>query len=235
MRRAVGFDLGETLFTYAATPLNWASLYRSALTRVADECGQSPDATAFECAEQILSRHNTRLHPRTAEVTAEAIFQAILKCWNVNDGDRLHPAIAAFFRFFQHRLVAYPESADTLISLKKAGFRLGALTDVPYGMPRAFVERDLRAVNLEPQLDVLLTSVDVGFRKPAAIGFRLLARNLGVADDDLWFVGNEEKDIAGSLAAGATAVLIDRENLRPQWGQHHTIRTLSELGVLLTN
>ena len=34
MAAAVGFDLGETLLTYADTPLNWAALYSAALAKV---------------------------------------------------------------------------------------------------------------------------------------------------------------------------------------------------------
>lgn len=234
MACAVGFDLGETLFTYADTPLSWVSLYRPALARVALACGVAPGIPAFERAEQILSRFNTRLHPRAGEVPAETIFREVLSTWGVDDEPAIGAAIAAFFGFFQQRVIAYPESAELLSRLRQEGIRVGALTDVPYGMPRTFVEKDLRAVKLESLIDPWLTSVEVGFRKPADAGFHLLARGLGVTGENLWFVGNEEKDMAGAVAAGATAVLIDRERRNPRWGQHHTIRSLSELIELIT-
>ena len=37
--KAIGFDLGKTLIHCAGLPLNWQSLYRQALTRVAEACG----------------------------------------------------------------------------------------------------------------------------------------------------------------------------------------------------
>lgn len=148
---------------------------------------------------------------------------------------QLSAALAAFFTFFQQRLVAYPESAAVLTALRAQGVPLGALTDVPYGMPRAFVENDLRLSGLAPLLDVVLTSVDVGERKPTPTGFHTLAAALHTPVTTLWYVGNEEKDIVGARAAGATAVLIDRENHQPRWGQAHTIRNLRELPALVTS
>lgn len=233
MAPAIGFDLGETLLTYADTPLSWASLYRPALECVAEACQASPDEAAFSRAEKILAARNTRLHPRTKETSAEKIFAEILTAWAIPTTPQLPATLAEFFGFFQQRLVSYPESATTLAALRAAGYRLGVLTDVPYGMPRTFVERDLSNGGLGSAVDVLLTSVEVGWRKPAIPGFHALATALGVAASELWYVGNEEKDIAGAITAGATAVLIDRENRHPRWGQAHTIHDLRELDAII--
>lgn len=234
MAFAVGFDLGETLLTYADTPLSWATLYAPALARVAAVCDVRPDAGAHARAETILARHNTRLYPRTVEVGAERIFTEILTTWAVPQMEQKLPAaLVAFFTFFQQRLTAYPESFAFLTALQARGVPLGALTDVPYGMPRIFVQNDLRQSGLGPLLDVVLTSVDVGERKPASTGFHALAAALGVPIAALWYVGNEEKDIVGARTAGATAVLIDRENRQPCWGQAHTLRDLRELAEIL--
>ncbi len=234
MALAVGFDLGETLLTYADTPLSWARLYTPALTRVATACDAQPGAEGYARAEAILARHNTRLHPRTVEIGAEQIFTDILTTWAVPAVEQQLPAaLAAFFTFFQQRLIAYPESAAVLTMLRAKDVTLGALTDVPYGMPRTFVENDLRLSGLAPFLDAVLTSVDVGERKPATTGFHALAAALKVPITALWYIGNEEKDIVGARAAGATAVLIDRENRQPRWGQAHTLRDLRELLAIL--
>lgn len=226
---AFRFDLGETLLTYTHTPLSWVSCYPEALARVAADCAVTPNADDLARATDILTRHNTRLHPRREEVPAEIIFREILETWKVNPERWLAVAIKAFFVFFQQRLQPYPEAAEVLRELGSREIRIGVLTDVPYGMPRAFVEHDLAAADLRSRVDVLLTSVEVGWRKPEPAGFHALARKLDVSVDHLWFVGNEEKDIAGALAAGATAVLIDREGRAPEWGQHHTVGDLREL------
>ncbi|MEO6001642.1 MAG: HAD family hydrolase [Opitutus sp.] len=227
---AVGFDLGETLFTYADTPLSWVDLYPAALATVARACDRTIKGREIAEASAILARYNSRIHPRRDEVTASQIFGDILRTWNVEAASQLEVAIEAFFRFFQQRIRAYPESAAVLHALSVRGVTIGALTDVPYGMPRAFVQRDLAAAGLEPLINKVLTSVEVGFRKPEPAGFEALAAELDVTPDQLWFVGNEEKDIVGARAIGAFAVLIDRDHRRPAWGQD---RTISDLGELL--
>lgn len=232
---AFGFDLGETLLTYAGTPLNWAELYPAALAQVADAIGGSFVFMPAHIEEACLRLRaaNTRLHPRSAEIRAERLFAGILQAWGCAAGPAdIGAAVAAFFGFFQQRMVAYPESAAVLAALRADRRRIGVLTDVPYGMPRAFVQRDLDGAGLAGLVDVLLSSEETGWRKPAAAGFLLLAERLGVPPSELWYVGNEEKDIRGATGAGLTAVLIDRDHRRPDWGQHHTIADLRELLAL---
>jgi putative hydrolase of the HAD superfamily len=229
---AFGFDLGETLLTYAGTPLNWAELYPAALARVADAIGGSFVLTPAHTEEACLRLRaaNTRLHPRSAEIRAETLFADILQTWGCPaEIAETHAAVAAFFGFFQQRMIAYPESGAALAALRTDGRRIGVLTDVPYGMPREFVQHDLDGAGLTGFVDVLLSSEETGWRKPAAAGFLILAARLGVPPSALWYVGNEEKDIRGATGAGLTAVLIDREHRRPDWGQHHTIGDLREL------
>lgn len=230
---AVGFDLGETLLTYAETPLDWTEHYSEALRLVGQKIGVSLTTDDLAAGMRVLSRYNTRKKPRHEEVTCDVIFDEIFATWRLPPGDSVVSATEIFFGFFQQRLVAYPESVETLDALRDRNIRLGILTDVPYGMPRTFVQRDLAAAKLEQRVDVWLTSREIGWRKPKPEGFRLLAEALGVRPNDLWFVGNEEKDIAGARAAGATAILIDRGGAAPAWGQHHTIGNLRELLPLL--
>lgn len=225
---ALGFDLGETLLTYRDTPLSWAELYAPALRGVADKLMRELSDAELREAEAILARHNTRLHPRTREFSAEVIFDEILVSW-AWPGSLREEAIAAFFGFFQQRLVAYPETFATLCALKKCGVRIGVLTDVPYGMPKHLVARDLVEAGLSKSVDVLLTSVDVGHRKPAPEGFRALAHALSLPVEKLIYVGNEPKDIAGPKAAGARAILIDRTGQGRASGQDATISSLADL------
>jgi putative hydrolase of the HAD superfamily len=230
---AIGFDLGETLLTYAETPLSWADLYAEALGHVAVRCEINLQARAITDAVAVLARHNTRLHPRREEISARAIFSRILALWELPVKHHLDSTLETFFGFFQQRLHVYPETEEVLTVVRDRGLRVGVLTDVPYGMPREFVERDLAGAKLSGLVDVLLTSVEVGWRKPEPVGFQTLAHKLQVAAVDLWFVGNEQKDIAGARAVGATTVLIDRDGHAPTWGQHYTVRNLHEIIALI--
>jgi len=231
--RAVGFDLGETLLTYRDTPLSWVSLYRAALTSVAGVCNSSPIEEQFLAAEAILVEYNTRLNPRIKEIPAEEIFRHILNEWQL-PSDVLPAAIEVFFRFFQQRLIAYDETCATLTTLRERGFKIGVLTDVPYGMPRAFVQHDLADGGIISLIDQLLTSVDVGFRKPEPRGFLALAESLGILPAEMIYIGNEPKDVVGANAAGIFSILIDREKRGAQHGQRATIHSFSEIVPALT-
>lgn len=230
---ALGFDVGETLLTYADIPLSWVEQYPAALTAAARACELAPSSKNFALACARLSEFNTRLHPRRVETTAEKIFEPIVKAWGSDSREILGSAIRAFFEFFQQRMAAYPETRAVLLECGARNIPMGALTDVPYGMPREFVLRDLAAAAVNDLLPCVITSVEVGVRKPEAQGFQMLAEKLGVTTDRLWYVGNEEKDIVGARNVGAVAIMVDRDNRHPAWGQHHTIRDLSGLLDLL--
>lgn len=231
--RAVGFDLGETLITYAEAPLSWTSLYRAALERVARALDVLVGEEQFVAAERVLATYNTRLTPRTTEVAAQMIFQQALATWPRADEAAIDVAITGFFGFFQQSLRGYDDTLPALRALRERLLRIGVLTDVPYGMPRRFVEQDLAQTQLASRIDHLVTSVDVGFRKPAPQGFQRLAQMMGCDPGEMLYVGNEPKDITGANAAGITSVLIDRERLRPSIGQAVTIYSLEEIASLL--
>src|SRR5262249_26940169 len=119
--QGIGFDLGETLIFYRDTPLSWASRYRDALGHVAEHCSIAPTPAQFAAAEQILPRYNTRIVPRTREVSAKEILSLVLRSWNLDGTADLEAATEAFFSFFQQRVCAHPEAGPMLSGLRKRG------------------------------------------------------------------------------------------------------------------
>jgi putative hydrolase of the HAD superfamily len=233
MIEAVGFDLGETLLFYQDTPLSWESLYLSALEAVARALHLTPSKACVEAAHAVLRQYNTRIAPRTREIEAKFIFGQVLTLWDVPASPAaITEAIASFFGFFQQRICCYPDTVQTLRELH-GRVPVGILTDVAYGMPASYVERDLREAKIQDLIDVLLTSGEVGWRKPSPNGYVRLAELLGTQPNKLLFIGNEPKDIAGALAAGALAVFLDHNGSDDRYGQHFTIRCLAELPRLL--
>ena len=228
--KAIGFDLGETLIHYAGLPLNWQGLYEQALTRVAEACGHPITEGDIRLGEGILSRYNTRLHPRPHEVTADRVLGEVLAAWGLPVVASMDQAGNAFFGLFQQAYAVYPDTLPTLQALQVQGVRVGVLTDVPYGMPRRFVERDLAPI--AEYLDTVLTSVEIGHRKPHSCGYLALAERLGVDPSDMIYVGNEEKDILGANCSGMLSILIDRAGTGATFGQRRTIASLGELAEL---
>jgi putative hydrolase of the HAD superfamily len=229
MLRAIGFDIGDTLLFYADTPLDWSSHYRDALATVAHACKVSPSASELSAACQVLSHYNTRNRPRTQEVAADEIFSLVLSAWSLQATEHLRVAVDSFFIFFQRRMCAFPETLSVLHTLRAAGMRLGALTDVPYGMPMKFVQRDLDGAHIFDLLDSVVTSSMIGVRKPDAAGYHALAASLGVAPHEMLYVGNEPKDVIGAQRAGVASVFLDRTGDAPSHGQSFTIASLSAI------
>jgi len=217
MLKSITFDLGDTLLYYEGVPLNWSLHYQQALTRGFMAAGCPGSDSSLGVASEILARHNTRLHPREVECSAQRIFSEICEAIAVDTS--LQEAISnGFFSYFQQKAVLYADTIAALTALKERGVRIGILTDVAYGMPKAFVERDISP--FRDWVDVLLTSVDVGYRKPSPVGYRMLAEALGVAPSQMVYVGNEEKDILGANRAGLQAsVLIQRDGDPTDYGQ----------------
>jgi putative hydrolase of the HAD superfamily len=229
MFRAIGFDVGDTLLFYADTPLDWSSHYGDALATVARACKVSPSPSEFAAACQILSHYNTRVRPRTQEVAADGIFSLILSAWSLEASQHLEVAVDSFFAFFQQQMCAFPETLRVLRTLNAAGMRLGALTDVPYGMPMKFVQRDINRAQVSVFMRTVITSAMVGVRKPEVAGYHALAASLGVDPEEMLYVGNEPKDVIGAQRAGVRSVFIDRAGVAPDHGQTFTIASLTEL------
>ncbi len=231
--RAAGFDLGDTLIFYGDAPPSWVALYREALELVAQRCNVSPTEAQFAAAEKILAGYNTRITPRTNEVSSVEIFSNVLRCWEIDPAECLAAATDAYFDFFQRQMSVYPETVASLRSLRKRGLPVGVLTDVPYGMPREFVEHDIRSAGIAGLFDALITSVEVGVRKPEPAGYLALAAALGVQPDEMLYVGNEPKDVIGAVRAGMTGVFLDRANSGANHGQDFTVTTLTEIDGIL--
>lgn len=231
--KAIGFDLGETLIYYRDTPLSWKALYPEALSFMSSGCDYVPTSNCIEKASLILEEFNTRLNPRTTEVSSDLIIGKVLASWGLSTSHHLNSATQRFFSFFQQYAVIYEESLTVLETLKRRDIRIGILTDVPYGMESRLVERDLISVGIPGHLiDVLLTSVDVGHRKPDPSGYIRLAHELGVEPCEMIYVGNERKDIEGANAGGIYSVLLVREDDVPEWGQKQSIKSLQEIAQL---
>jgi FMN phosphatase YigB (HAD superfamily) len=100
---------------------------------------------------------------------------------------------------------------------------IGLFTDGPYGMPREFVLQYLNKTALYDAFDKLLTSRDVGYRKPSPLTLTRLSKSLSCKPNEMVYVGNKKKDVETARAFGCTSILTDREGHGMDWGQDRTI------------
>ncbi len=229
MLQAIAFDVGDTLVEYEGLPLSWEQHYPDALHRFAAAFGIACVPAQIDRGCATLRRFNTRLNPRTHEISfSEIATELALDLGCPPATDELACA-RVFFRVFRQRLRGFPDARPALDRLRARGGRIGAFTDAPYGMPRELVIEDLRETGLLDAFDVFLTSRDVGFRKPHVATLQRLAEILRCDPTDMAYVGNEKKDIDVARAFGCQAVLIDRNGTGPGWNQDRTIASLDEL------
>lgn len=225
--KAVGFDLGRTLVGDENVPLSWKSLYKEALIDALHKCNSNVDDNKIVIGEEILLKYNTRTNYREIEVSSDVIFSEILVKWEMNTEANLAKVKKAFFSYFQRNIRLYEDTASTLKTLKERGIKVGILTDVPYGMDKKLVLADIE--KFKEYVDIVLTSVEVGYRKPNKQGFIQLSKELAVDSNEMIYVGDEEKDIIGANGLGICSILINRTDNDIQYGQYRTIKKLSEL------
>ncbi len=225
MFRAIIFDIGRTLVGYNK-PLSWSSLYLPALQNMASKCHYNLSEEQYKHAIHILTKYNTRIHPRINEVSSTQIFSEIVDAMDLSQDD-IEQIKYHFYSFFRQDAFMYPEVEETLKALVDKGILLAALSDVAYGMDNVYVMEDIAAIR--KYIEYPFTSNDVGYRKPSAEGVRLLAQKMRVDISDIIFVGDEEKDIICANNAGAYSVLINRETVEKNYGQKQEIHSLIEL------
>lgn len=229
--KAISFDVGHTLVRYK-NPLNWKSLYHPALEKVFEKCHFDITEEKISLGISILLKYNTRENYREHEVCSDVIFKELFDAWN-EDYKYLNTAKEAYYGFFQADAVCYDDTLVTLQEIHKAGIKIGVLTDVAYGMDNAFSLKDIESI--QSYLDICITSVDVGFRKPNKEGYARLLQAFDVTPSEMLFVGDEDKDIIGANSMGIGSVLINRNYNVIQWGQKYTISSLLELVTLVSN
>ncbi|HWC66556.1 MAG TPA: HAD family hydrolase [Acidimicrobiales bacterium] len=99
-----------------------------------------------------------------------------------------------------------PDAASVLGDL--AGeYKLGLVTDTERSNEKA-VRRALRKLDIEQYFDAVVTSVDVGSRKPRPEMFSVALAALNATADEAVMVGNDpHTDISGAIDLGLTTIL----------------------------
>jgi putative hydrolase of the HAD superfamily len=105
------------------------------------------------------------------------------------------------------RFSAYPDVVPALSRLRERGLRLVAVSNWDCSLGRV-----LERCGLGGMLDGTVTSAGAGARKPDPAIFAVALELTGCGPDEALHVGDTaEEDVAGALAAGIRALLIDRD------------------------
>jgi putative hydrolase of the HAD superfamily len=135
------------------------------------------------------------------------------------DGSELTAALLAALRFR-----VFDDVPGALASLRRRGAAIVVVSNWDVSLHEV-----LARLGLAPLLDGVLTSAEVGERKPDAGIFRRALLMAGAAPAEAIHVGDSvEEDVSGALAAGIEPVLINRQGEARAPGVR-VITTLAEL------
>jgi len=109
--------------------------------------------------------------------------------------------------------VVYPPGIAELVAALAGRFRLAVVTNTHKA---DLVPGHLSAMGIAHHFDAVVTSVEVGWRKPHPAIYALALRRLGITADAAVFAGDSyAADYLGPSAAGLTAFLIDPAEQHP--------------------
>ena len=103
-------------------------------------------------------------------------------------------------------LKPFPHVKECIQELRKAGYKLGVLSDFPVG-------RKLEYLGLDGYWDCVISSHDVGYLKPRAEPFEAMGDCLDVTAEHIVYIGNSyEYDIVGAANAGLKTAYLSRRD-----------------------
>jgi putative hydrolase of the HAD superfamily len=222
------FDLDGTLVdTAAAEREAWP-----ALTSVIAEHAPAVDVAELHArySKTFLAHWTAYLEGRIgfAEYRLRRLTEA-LEPWQKVD-DALFDAYRAEKRRAVDGLRTFPDAVPTIRSLRARGLRVGLLTNGPSALQRT----KLAVTGLEPELDAIAISEEIGFAKPAAPAFHTAARMLGCTAAALAMIGDSpEYDVAGAIGAGLSAAVLVTHGLPLSAGGAIVVETLADVPAAL--
>jgi 2-haloacid dehalogenase len=215
-RSAFVFDAYGTLFDV-----------HSAVRRHAALCG--PDAALLSQVwrakqlEYTWTRSLMGRHRDFAALTAEALDFALATV-----GGAKPEARAALISAYDS-LECYPEVADVLAGLKRAGARLAILSN---GTPR-MLAKAVHSAGLGGVFDDVFSVEAAGVFKTKAETYRLATEGLGMPPQAISFQSSNRWDVAGAVAFGFRANWINRTGQADEYFDLPPVRVLPDLRGLV--
>jgi len=224
--KAICFDLGDTLIC-SENQLSWANNYKNALEEGFNSINKELTEDEYNNCIEILKKYNTRINPREYEISSGQIFNDIMELMKLSIKER-NIIEKYFFDYYIKNNKAFDDTEEVLEDIKKNNLKIGILTDVPYGSIKVVLD-DINKIKNNRIIDVILSSVEVGYRKPNIKEYIMLSKKLGIQTNEMIYIGNEEKDIIGANNAGIISILINRTDEIINYGEKYQFKSLRDM------
>jgi putative hydrolase of the HAD superfamily len=139
----------------------------------------------------------------------ESTFQALIRQFPPDKPFDLIACQEYYFDHIHEFAVAGTEQVAVVKKLRALGIKTAMVTNVAADR-LSFQRNKIDTMGLTALFDVIVLSGEIGVHKPDRRVFDYATRQLGVANEDCVFVGdNPDGDITGAINAGMEAVWID--------------------------
>lgn len=192
------FDIGGTLMKYVDMPLSWADYYQQGFEAVNSDFSLNLSDNQINKSVEIMKSYNPRINYREIEIAPTVIFKEATEHWQCNIDIR--DIINSFFRGLNLKTRIFDYSLPMLNALKREGFVIGLLTDLPNGMPDELFKNEIK--DIIDTCDFYISSQSCGYRKPNSYAINTISQKYNVRLKEILFVGDEEKDRKTAENAG---------------------------------
>jgi putative hydrolase of the HAD superfamily len=232
MKRAVLFDLGNTLVRYFGRA-DFPEILEQAILEVRTYLqGRGFPTLPAEALWQRVNEENYEAKDHRVR-PLEGRLARIFQLDPVQAGEVAGGMCRCFTRPIFARGQRYQDALPALQSLRSEGVRSAIVSNTPWGSPGSLWREELERLGLRTWVDATVFCTDVGWRKPASPIFERALERLQVEPQHCLFVGDDPRwDLVGPRALGMEAILIDRHRASPV-AAGEAIQTLDELRIRL--
>ena len=174
------------------------------------------------------------MHGRKFLYNRDVWWETLLKQLGLSKlkGPWVHETTLRYWKTYAGASPVFYDTMSTIHRLKKAGFRLGMVSDSD-GTPGMKMKRIRRQPFLKSLEAIVVAGEDTPGVKPTRRPFTLVARRLGLQPRNCVYIGdNPNTDIEGAKGVGMMMILVRRRG--PKGGHpDYLVRSLSDVARLL--
>jgi putative hydrolase of the HAD superfamily len=227
------FDLGNTLVEYYQHD-QWQAVVEETMAAVRGFL-QSQNLLTVTHQTMWQNVENERNDPPDYRVIplAERLSR-VFAMDNAND-DTKRQMCQSFLKPIFARGRIYDDTFPCLEKMRSKGFRIGIVSNTPWGSGGDLWREELKRLDLVDKVDHAIFCTDTGWRKPARQIFDYTLAKFAASARDCLFIGDDPRwDVEGPRAIGMDAVLIDRDGHSGHQAKI-TVRNLDEFVELLNS
>jgi putative hydrolase of the HAD superfamily len=209
--RAVIFDYGDTLGSLAVAEQRLLEAYGE-IRRMLEALAYHEIPEAADLVQQLTGKviglvNESYKRRELEELDILELFEKTLGSLGFTvPRDVVQQIVELEYRAIVAERTIPPENLDTLEQLKQRGLKLGLVSNAHF-LPALLLE-DFDRLGIARFMDAIVTSSQVGVRKPHPEIFRRVLDELGVEPQEAVFVGDKlREDVYGPQELGMRAVL----------------------------